>query len=234
MGLYIDRLTKQYDDHIVVDRVNLHLTKGIYGLVGANGAGKTSLLQMIAGVLVPSAGSIQYNGFPVASEHYRSRLGYLPQHFGYYPEFTGIRFLLYMSMLKGLSKSAAKTRSEEMLELTGLTDFACKKIRAYSGGMKQRLGIAQVFLNFPEIVILDEPTAGLDPRERIRFRNLISRLGSESIVIFSTHILSDLEGLADTILIMKQGRIIHQGANIGISQLEELYLKKYEIVERII
>lgn len=233
MGLYIDRLTKQYDDYIVVDRVDLHLTKGIYGLAGANGAGKSTLLKMIAGVLSPSAGSIQYNGRHVTSALYRGMLGYLPQHYGYYPEFTGIRFLMYMAMLKGMPKPRAMERSEEMLALTGLTNAAGKKIRTYSGGMKQRLGIAQAFLNHPEIVVLDEPAAGLDPRERIRFRNMVSRLGADSVVIFSTHILSDLEDLANMILIMKNGRIVHQGANSGIRQLEKIYLNNYETMERI-
>lgn len=211
MELIIDRLTKQYKNKIAVDRVSLTLRKGVYGLLGANGSGKTTLMRMICGILKPTSGEVKFNGIDVSEEQFRDSLGYLPQDFGYYPEFTGYDFLLYMSSLKGLTKQRAKEKSNELLELVALSDVAKKKIKTYSGGMKQRLGIAQAMLNNPRILILDEPTAGLDPKERVRFRNLISRLGKDKIVLLSTHIVSDVEYIASTILMMKDGQIIHQG-----------------------
>lgn len=211
MELIIDRLTKQYKNKIAVDRVSLTLREGVYGLLGANGSGKTTLMRMICGILKPTSGEVKFNGIDVSEEQFRDSLGYLPQDFGYYPEFTGYDFLLYMSSLKGLTKQRAKEKSNELLELVALSDVAKKKIKTYSGGMKQRLGIAQAMLNNPRILILDEPTAGLDPKERVRFRNLISRLGKDKIVLLSTHIVSDVEYIASTILMMKDGQIIHQG-----------------------
>ena len=211
MELVIDRLTKQYRNKIAVDRISLKLNEGVYGLLGANGSGKTTLMRMICGVLKPTSGEVKFNGIDVSEEEYRNLLGYLPQEFGYYPEFSAYDFLLYMSSLKGLTKHRAKDKAMEMLELVSLSDVAKKKIKTFSGGMKQRLGIAQALLNNPKILILDEPTAGLDPNERIRFRNLISRLGKDRIVLLSTHIVSDVEYIASTILLMKNGQIIHKG-----------------------
>lgn len=229
MELKVDRLTKQYKNRIAVDRVSLKLQEGIYGLLGANGAGKTTLMRMLSGILTPTGGSVTLDGVDVATEEYRARLGYLPQDFGYYPNFTGEDFLLYLAALKGLNKKQAATRSRELLELVSLKEVAAKKIRTYSGGMKQRLGIAQALLNRPRILILDEPTAGLDPRERVRFRNLIAELGRDSIVILSTHIVSDVEHIADTILMMKDGQLIFQGARDEIAEdLEEFYMKEFE------
>ena len=210
-----------------VDEVSLSLQKGVTGLLGANGAGKTTLMRMICGVLSPSGGSITFDGIPVSDEHYRAVLGYLPQDFGYYPEFSGRDFLLYFAALKGMGKNRARERSEEMLRLTGLSEVADKKIRTYSGGMKQRLGIAQALLGKPSILILDEPTAGLDPKERVRFRELIAEIGKQSIVLLSTHIVSDVEQIAERILIMKAGRIIWQGKWDDVTQsLEAFYLMK--------
>ena len=155
-------------------------------------------------------------------------LGYLPQDFGYYPDFTGRDFLLYMAALKGIGKGAAQKKVTELLELVSLTDVAKKKIKTYSGGMKQRLGIAQALLNDPQILILDEPTAGLDPKERVRFRNLIADLGKDSIVILSTHIVSDIDRIADRILMMNGGRLVFDGTREDISgDLEEFYLKEF-------
>lgn len=212
MELSIDRLTKQYKNMIAVDRVSLTLKEGVYGLLGANGAGKTTLMRMLCGVLKPTAGEVKWGSVDVSEEAYRDALGYLPQDFGYYPEFTALDFLIYVASLKGLTKSQAKVKSCELLKLVSLSDFAKKKIKIFSGGMKQRLGIAQAMLNNPKILILDEPTAGLDPKERVRFRNLISQLGTDRIVLLSTHIVSDIENIATTILVMKRGRLIHSGS----------------------
>lgn len=232
MELAIDRLTKQYQNKIAVDRISLQLNTGIYGLLGANGAGKTTLMRMICGILKPTSGTITFDGIDVSEESYRAILGYLPQDFGYYPEFTGEDFLLYMAALKGMTKPQAKRKAVELLELVSLRDVAKKKIKTYSGGMKQRLGIAQALLNQPKVLVLDEPTAGLDPKERVRFRDLIKGLGKDSIVLLSTHIVSDIEHIADDILMMKSGQLIYQGKWTDKSgDLEEFYLKQFEETE---
>lgn len=228
MELCIDRLTKQYENKIAVDRVSLQLTNGVYGLLGANGAGKTTFMRMLCGILKPTSGTVTFDGMDVSSEEYRAELGYLPQDFGYYPDFNGMDFLLYMASLKGLTKTEAKRKSKKLLELVSLSDVAKKKIATYSGGMKQRLGIAQALLNDPKIIILDEPTAGLDPKERVRFRNLIKELGTESIVLLSTHIVSDIEHIADTVLMMKAGQIVFNGSADEIDDLEKFYLDEFE------
>lgn len=225
MELTADRITKQYRNKIAVDRMSFTLTNGVTGLLGANGAGKTTLMRLLCGILFPTSGTISCDGMDVETEEYRDILGYLPQEFGYYPEFSGKDFLLYMSAIKGLAKSDAKNKTEELIELVGLKAEAQKKIRTYSGGMKQRLGIAQALLNDPQILIMDEPTAGLDPQERIRFRELISGLGRERIVLLSTHIVSDLEHIADRLMIMKEGRLIwHDKWDAGKEDLEEFYI----------
>lgn len=228
MELKADRLTKQYKNKIAVDRISFHFKEGVYGLLGANGAGKTTFMRMLCGILTPTGGEVSFDGIPAETEEYRACLGYLPQDFGYYPNFTGWDFLMYMAALKGISKKQAIRRTKELLELVSLTEMAKKKIKTYSGGMKQRLGIAQALLNDPKILILDEPTAGLDPKERVRFRNLIEETGKDSIVILSTHIVSDVEHIANTILMMKDGRMIFQGDREEITEdLEEFYLKEF-------
>lgn len=229
MELKVDRLTKQYKNIIAVDRVSFSLGKGVTGLLGANGAGKTTLMRMVCGILAPTSGDITYDGVPVSEESYRDVLGYLPQDFGYYPEFSGQDFLMYFSALKGLSKIDAKTRTDELLEIVGLSDVAKKKVKAYSGGMKQRLGIAQALINRPEVLIMDEPTAGLDPRERVRFRNLIEDIGKDNIVLLSTHIVSDIEHIADRVIMMKSGQIIWQGKwSEDDGSLEDFYMKEFD------
>lgn len=229
MELIIDRVSKQYQNHIAVDRISAKLQKGVYGLLGENGAGKTTLMRMICGILTPTGGSISFDGMDVSEEAYRATLGYLPQDFGYYPEFTGQDFLLYMAALKGLSKPQAKKRTAELLQLVSLEDVAKKKTKTYSGGMKQRLGIAQALLSQPNLLILDEPTAGLDPKERVRFRDLIKELGKDSVVLLSTHIVSDIEHIADTVLIMKGGQLNWQGRwDDNQGSLEEFYLRQIE------
>ena len=228
MELTVRGLTKQYKDKCAVNRVNLRLTEGINGLLGANGAGKTTLMRMLCGILKPTTGSIALDGVDVSSEDYRAVLGYLPQDFGYYPDFTGLDFLLYLAALKGLSRSHAKRKAKELLELVSLKDAGGKKIKTYSGGMKQRLGIAQALLNDPSLLIVDEPTAGLDPKERVRFRKLIAGLGQDTIVLLSTHIVSDVEKIADHMLMMSEGKIIFDEPwDKGRIDLEQLYMKEF-------
>ncbi|MCM1119233.1 MAG: ABC transporter ATP-binding protein [bacterium] len=212
MELQLQDLRKQYGEKCAVNNVSASLVPGVYGLLGANGAGKTTLMRMICGVLKPTSGSIRFNGKTIEQlgEHYYAHLGYMPQYFGFYPDFTAHEFMLYMAAVKGLDKKQAKKRTEDLLQMVNLSDVADKKIKTYSGGMKQRLGIAQAELNSPSVLILDEPTAGLDPKERVRFRNLISDFAKEKIVILSTHIVSDVSYIADTILMMKQGRFLLQ------------------------
>lgn len=229
MELNIDRVTKQYGPKIAVDRISLTLKPGVTGLLGANGAGKTTLMRMLCGILRPTSGSISLDGLDVSTEGYRAVLGYLPQDFGYYPSFTALDFLLYLGALKGMERKQAKERSLELLEVVGLGEVARKKIRTYSGGMKQRLGIAQALLNHPKLLILDEPTAGLDPKERVRFRTLIEEQGKESIVLLSTHIVSDVEHIAGRILMVKDGQLIYDGSAADTPQdLEGFYLQQFE------
>lgn len=228
MKLIADRLSKQYKNKIAVDRISVEFTKGVYGLLGANGAGKTTFMRMLCGILAPTSGTVTFDGIDSGEEEYRNILGYLPQDFGYYPSFTAWDFLMYMSALKGFDKRSAQKRIRELLDFVSLSDVAKKKIKTYSGGMKQRLGIAQALLNHPKILVMDEPTAGLDPKERVRFRNVIEDAGKESIVILSTHIVSDVEHIADYILMMKDGRLIFNAPNSETEGgLEEFYLREF-------
>ena len=200
MELTLDRLTREFGPKIAVDRVSATLTPGVYGLLGANGAGKTTLMRMVCGVLRPTSGEVRYDGSPVArmGDAYRALLGYLPQDFGYYPEFTALDFMEYMAALKGLGRRDARDRSLALLERVGLGGEERRRIRTFSGGMRQRLGIAQAVLNDPEVLVLDEPTAGLDPKERVRFRNLIAGFARE-------------EHIADEILVMRAGSVVLSG-----------------------
>ncbi len=228
MELTVRDLSRHYKDKKAVDGVSLSLTEGINGLLGANGAGKTTLMRMLCGVLKPTAGSISLDGVDVSSEDYRAVLGYLPQDFGYYPDFTGLDFLLYLAALKGLSRPHAKRKAAELLELVGLAEVGKKKIKTYSGGMRQRLGIAQALLNDPRLLIVDEPTAGLDPKERVRFRSLLADLGQDAIVLLSTHIVSDVEHIADHMLMMSEGQIIlDEPWDKSRTDLERLYLEEF-------
>lgn len=212
MELQLQHLCKRYGAKCAVDNITVNLAPGVYGLLGANGAGKTTLMRMICGVLKPTSGVIRLNGKTMQElgERYYTHLGYMPQDFGFYPDFTAREFMLYMAAVKGLAPKEAKRKTDTLLDMVNLRDGADKKIKSYSGGMKQRLGIAQAELNDPSILILDEPTAGLDPKERVRFRNIISDFAKEKIVILSTHIVSDVSYIADTILMMKQGRFLLQ------------------------
>ena len=206
MELLVDRLTKHYGSKIAVDQVSATLKPGVYGLLGANGAGKTTFMRMLCAVLESTSGEVFLDGKGILAmgADYRNVLGYLPQDFGYYPGYTAMEFLMYISALKGIPKNIAQKRSEELLGEVGLSDVANKKVKTFSGGMKQRIGIAQALLNNPDILILDEPTSGLDPKERVRFRNLLSDYAGDKIVILSTHIVSDIEAIADEIMLMKK------------------------------
>ena len=197
---------KKFGDKTAVQKTDLHMENGIYGLLGENGAGKTTLMRMICGILKPDSGNIRCDsiGIQQMGKEYRRLLGYLPQELGCYREFSALRFLNYMAALKAIPADYARNRIDELLELVGLKQVEKQKLKTYSGGMMKRLGIAQALLNDPEILILDEPTAGLDPKERVRFRNIISSLGKKRIVLLSTHIVSDIEYIADQIMIMHE------------------------------
>ncbi|MCG8498893.1 MAG: ABC transporter ATP-binding protein [Firmicutes bacterium] len=213
MELTIHQLTKRYKDKNAVNNVSLTLTPGVWGLLGANGAGKTTLMRMVAGILTPASGKVRYDGIEIKTlgEAYRDVLGYLPQTFGFYPEFTVADYLQYMAALKGLPKKETALKIDELLHTLTLADVRNKHIRKLSGGMQRRVGIAQALLNDPDILILDEPTSGLDPGERIRFRNILSQFAQQRIVLVSTHIVSDVEYIANRNAIMKDGKIIADG-----------------------
>ena len=213
MELTITDLTKEFSGTRVVDSVNETLTRGVYGLLGVNGAGKTTLMRMLTTLLQPSSGSITWDGEDIFAMEgrFRNILGYLPQEFGFYPNFTVEDYLQYIASIKGLRPAVAKQRVKELLHQVGLSKARNKKMKNLSGGMKRRAGIAQAMLNDPKLLILDEPTAGLDPNERIRFRNLISELAEDRIVLLSTHIVSDVEYIAGKIFLMKDGRIAVSG-----------------------
>lgn len=213
MELKIQDLTKEFGPLRAVDRVNLTMTNGVYGLLGVNGAGKTTLMRMLTTLIKPTSGEILWAGQDVYAMdgQYRKLLGYLPQDFGYYPDFSIYDYLIYIASIKGIRPAVAKERVKLLLKQVGLVRARHKKMKTLSGGMKRRAGIAQAMLNDPKILILDEPTAGLDPSERIRFRNLISELSGDRIVLLSTHIVSDIEYIANEILLMKDGCITMSG-----------------------
>ncbi len=213
MELRLESLTRRFGAVTAVDQFSLTLTQGVYGLLGANGAGKTTLMRLICGILDPDQGEVHYKGIKIGllGEEYRDALGYLPQDFYAYPDFTADEFLMYVAALKGLTKKRARQRTDAYLETVGLARVRDEKIKTFSGGMKQRLGVAQAMLNSPRLLILDEPTAGLDPKERVRFRNLISTFAKDRIVLLSTHIVSDIEHIASEVVVMKAGRLLHRG-----------------------
>jgi ABC-type multidrug transport system ATPase subunit len=215
MQLHVQKLSKTYGRDVHALRgVDLSLGPGVLGLLGPNGAGKSTLMRILATISRPSSGRVFWNGADIASnpDGLQNVLGYLPQDFGVYPNLNALEFLEYLAAVKGIAAGAARRRISELLELVNLTDAAKRPLGGYSGGMRQRVGIAQALLNDPQLLIVDEPTAGLDPEERVRFRNLLSELSGERIVILSTHIVSDVEAVATSIAILAHGRLLAHGA----------------------
>lgn len=216
--LEIINLTKSYGKKNANDNITITLENGVYGLLGPNGAGKTTLMKQITTLTKPTKGEIIYNGKNIKNcdEDYRGVIGYLPQEFGVYKNFSAKKFLQYMAALKGLSKKEANEKIEELLNLVGLYEVRNKAVGKFSGGMKRRVGIAQALLNDPKILVLDEPTAGLDPQERARFRNLISQISKDKIIILSTHIISDIESIAKETIMIKNGAVLMKGTHKDI------------------
>lgn len=212
MELEFIELTKSYKKKMALDHVSAVLGSGVYGLLGANGAGKTTLINIFVGILKGDGGKILVDGEDAAKlgKEFLSKIGYMPQYPVFYKDFTVMDFMLYMCALKGIPKREGRERTKELLEIVNLADAEGKKIGALSGGMRQRVGIAQAMLGNPEILILDEPTAGLDPQERIRFRNLISRFSQDRIVLLATHIVSDVEFIANEVMLLKEGKLIRK------------------------
>lgn len=210
MKLSFEHISKLYGNTAALQQIDLTLRSGIYGLLGPNGAGKTTLMRIMTDLLAPSTGRVLLDGQDIAvmGAAFRKKLGYLPQDFGVYPNFTAEQFLLYIARLKGLSKFEAKRQTDGLLHMVGLEDKKQKKLKGFSGGQRQRVGIAQALLGDPEILVLDEPTAGLDPEERIRFRGIISDLSQQKLVLLSTHIVSDLEAVANEIILLRKGVVL--------------------------
>ncbi|MEH2938871.1 ABC transporter ATP-binding protein [Lawsonibacter sp. JLR.KK007] len=216
--LTVEHVTKRYGSFTALEDISLQFTAGVYGLLAPNGAGKTTLIKMLTTLLFPTSGQILWEGEDIHAldEEYRGLLGYLPQEFGYYPGYTPRQFLRYVAALQCIPRKEADQRISELLELVGLSDAEHKKMRQLSGGMRQRVGIAQAMLNDPRLLILDEPTAGLDPRERVRFRNLIHSLAEDRIVILSTHIVSDIETIAGQIVMLRDHKLFCCDSPAGI------------------
>ncbi len=223
MELLINHVSKRFKDKKAVNNISLELTPGVWGLLGANGAGKTTLMRMIAGIMQPTSGQVVYDGVPIQElgEQYRSIFGFLPQDFGFHPEFTVKDYLAYVAALKGLPERQSWRRIHELLERVSLMDVYNKKISKLSGGMRRRVGIAQALLNDPEVLILDEPTGGLDPGERVRFRNLLSEFAHDRIVLISTHIVPDVEYIATCHAIIKDGKLLATGTTEELVKLVE-------------
>lgn len=210
--LVVSNVTKKYGNFLALENINLEFTNGVYALLAPNGAGKTTLIKMLTTLIFPTKGEILYDGTDIVTldEEYRDIIGYLPQDFGYYKNYSPMKFLLYLAALKGIEKNKAKQRVKALLKLVALEEVTDKKMKGFSGGMLQRVGIAQALLNDPKILILDEPTAGLDPKERVRFRNLLSDLARDRIVIISTHIVSDIEFISNEVIMIKDHKILYK------------------------
>lgn len=207
--LQIQDVTKNYQNFVALEHINLEFENGIYGLLAPNGAGKTTLLKLITTLLFPTEGRILYDGVEIRKLDalYREKLGFLPQDFGYYREYTPEKYLHYIGVLKGMERKELQDKIGQMLELVGLAEQKNKKMKKFSGGMIQRVGIAQALLNDPQILVLDEPTAGLDPGERMRFRKILTSLSKDKIVLISTHIVSDVEFISNHIVMLKDKKV---------------------------
>lgn len=218
--LVVKGVSKYYGKFCALKEIDLAFANGVYGLLAPNGAGKTTLIKMMATLISPTQGEILYNGTNIIDldEEYRALLGYLPQQFGFYKNYSPKQYLAYLATLKGLGKKQAAEKIKELLEQVMLTDVTDKKMKKFSGGMIQRVGIAQAMLNDPKILILDEPTAGLDPKERARFRRLLTDLARDRLVIVSTHIVSDVESIANEVIMIKNQRILYQDRVEAISR----------------
>ena len=223
MELVIDKVSMRFKDKKAVSNISLKLTPGVWGLLGANGAGKTTLMRIIAGILKPTSGQVLYDGVPIRTlgEEYRALFGYLPQEFGFPQEFTVKDYLIYVAALKGMTKRQGRKRIHELLEQVSLLEVCNRKIARLSGGMKRRVGIAQALLNDPEVLVLDEPTGGLDPGERVRFRNLLSEFAHDRIVLISTHIVPDVEYIAGCHAMIREGKLLATGTTEELVRLVE-------------
>lgn len=224
MELELKNVSKEFSGVHAVNHVSFLMEKGVYGLLGVNGAGKTTLMRMLCTLLRPTTGEILWDGKNIfkLGEDYRNVLGYLPQNFGYYPELSIYDYMMYIASIKGIRQGAARKRTKQLLGQVGLAKYEKRKMKTLSGGMVRRAGIAQAMLNNPKILVLDEPTAGLDPNERIRFRNLISELSEDRLVLLSTHIVSDVEFIANQIMLMKNGQFFYTGTTENlISSMDE-------------
>ena len=219
MQLELIDLTKRYGDFVALDHMNITFTAGIYGILGANGAGKSTMMNLLTDNISRSDGKILFNGTDILKmgKNFRKVLGYMPQQQGFYEQMTAYSFLFYMAELKGIPKKQAKADIDKLLEITNLTDVKHKKMGGFSGGMKQRVLLSQALLGDPQVVLLDEPTAGLDPKERIRIRNFISSLSRDKIILLATHIVSDIESISDKIILMKKGNLVDVGTPIELT-----------------
>ena len=240
MELELEHLTKRYGENTALDDMTITLTPGIYGLLGANGAGKSTLMNLITDNVKRDGGSIRFDGEDILSlgDKFRSQLGYMPQQQGVYEQMTAESFISYIGRLKGLKGKALRAQVDHVLELVNLSDVRHKKVGGFSGGMKQRVLLAQALLGSPKVLLLDEPTAGLDPRERVRIRNFIKELAQDRIVLLATHIVTDIESIADQVLLLKKGKLLRVDTPqnligalpadwkpvMGVLSLEDVYL----------
>jgi len=235
LTLSVENLTKKYGDFVALDNVSFQMQEGIYAILGLNGAGKSTLINLITDNLKRTSGTVAYNGIEILKQgsSYRNCIGYMPQEQGYYKEFTARSYLQYIAVLKGLRRKEAKKRIQLLLQEFNLEEVCDKKMGKYSGGMRQRVVLAQTLLNDPQIVILDEPTAGLDPKERLRLKEYIKKISKDKIVIYCTHIVSDIENIADYCLLLQSGKLVRMCSvddlyedirDLGIDSMEEALL----------
>ena len=222
-------VSHQYGNNTVLDNISITLSPGVYGLIGANGAGKTTLIKILCGILKPSKGTVSYNDKSIISKDYRSIVGLMPQNQKGYDNFTGYQLLTYMAAMKEIDKEEAITNINQLIEMASMQSFIHSKIKTYSGGMRQRLMLAQALLGDPKVVYLDEPTAGLDPGERINIRNYISQFAKDRIIIVATHVMQDIESIAKEIILLKKGEIKYIGAISTILNSISGYVYEKEI-----